>query len=99
MEVRRHPVEPAGPNGLRLRGDRDAGSPFGFFAGAQAMTRATEILAQREDVRRIPVLKPARLTLRAPRRRDAKAIARFAGDRRVAENTVRVPHPYTIEAA
>ncbi len=63
------------------------------------MTRATEVPVQREQERGVAVLKTARLTLRAPRRRDAKAIVRFAGDRRVAENTAHVPHPYTIEAA
>jgi RimJ/RimL family protein N-acetyltransferase len=63
------------------------------------MTRATDVSAPQEQQRGIPVLKTERLILRAPRRRDAKAIARFAGDRRVAENTAHVPHPYTIEDA
>ena len=63
------------------------------------MTRATDILAQRRKERIVPVLKTARLTLRAPRLRDAKAIAHFAGDRRVAENTTSVRHPYTIDDA
>jgi RimJ/RimL family protein N-acetyltransferase len=63
------------------------------------MTRLEEGLAQatREDT--IAVLKTARLVLRAPRRADANAIARLAGDRRVAENTARVPHPYRIADA
>jgi RimJ/RimL family protein N-acetyltransferase len=63
------------------------------------MTRSAEVLAQREQERDIPVLKTERLTLCAPRLRDAKAIARFAGDRRIAENTARIPHPYTIDDA
>jgi RimJ/RimL family protein N-acetyltransferase len=58
------------------------------------MTRAADT-----QERSVPVLKTARLTLRAPRLRDAKTIARFAADRRVAENTTRVPHPYTIDDA
>jgi RimJ/RimL family protein N-acetyltransferase len=42
----------------------------------------------------IPVLETARLILRAPRLGDVKPIAVLANDRRVAENTARVPHPY-----
>jgi len=60
------------------------------------MTLTTDVLAPRPRERGIPVLKTERLTLRAPCRRDAKAIARFAGDRRVADNTARIPHPYTV---
>lgn len=59
------------------------------------MTRDREVLAQREQERDIPVLKTERLKLRAPCLRDVSDIARFAGDLRIAENTVRVPHPYT----
>ncbi|BAT58388.1 putative succinyl-CoA transferase [Variibacter gotjawalensis] len=47
----------------------------------------------------MPVLETERLTLRAPRLEDAKAIAALAGDRRVAENTRRIPHPYRVEDA
>jgi RimJ/RimL family protein N-acetyltransferase len=43
----------------------------------------------------IPVLETERLVLRAPRLEDAKAIAVLANDRRIAENTRRIPHPYT----
>jgi RimJ/RimL family protein N-acetyltransferase len=43
----------------------------------------------------IPVLETERLTLRAPCLEDAKAIAALANDRRIAENTRRIPHPYT----
>jgi len=46
--------------------------------------------------RSIPVLATERLTLRAPCRGDVKAIARLAGDRRIAENTARIPHPYGL---
>lgn len=48
---------------------------------------------------RLPVLETARLVMRAPRLEDAKAIAALANDRRVAENTTRIPHPYTIADA
>jgi RimJ/RimL family protein N-acetyltransferase len=43
----------------------------------------------------IPVLETERLVLRAPRPEDAKAVAVLANDRRIAENTRRIPHPYT----
>jgi RimJ/RimL family protein N-acetyltransferase len=43
----------------------------------------------------IPVLGTERLVLRAPRLEDAKAVAALANDRRIAENTRRIPHPYT----
>jgi RimJ/RimL family protein N-acetyltransferase len=46
-----------------------------------------------------PVLETARLVLRAPRLEDAKAIARLANDRRIAENTTRIPHPYRVADA
>ena len=44
--------------------------------------------------RSIPVIETKRLTLRAPTLKDAKAIAVLANDRRIAENTARIPHPY-----
>jgi len=44
--------------------------------------------------RSIPVLETERLVLRAPRLGDAKAVAVLANDRRIAENTARIPHPY-----
>jgi RimJ/RimL family protein N-acetyltransferase len=37
--------------------------------------------------------------LRAPRSSDAEAIARLAGDRRIAGNTLRIPHPYSLADA
>jgi len=40
------------------------------------------------------VLETQRLTLRKPTAVDASAIARLANDRRIAENTRRLPHPY-----
>ena len=46
-----------------------------------------------------PVLATARLHLRAPRREDAPAIAALANDRRIAENTARIPHFYTLADA
>ena len=50
----------------------------------------SELLRERS----IPVLETERLILRAPRLGDAKAVAVLANDRRIAENTARIPHPY-----
>lgn len=63
------------------------------------MTLATQTLAQRTPKRSVPVLETERLMLRAPHRGDVKVISRLAGDRRVAENTARLPHPYRAEDA
>jgi len=45
------------------------------------------------------VLETERLTLRKPTLADVKAIARLANDRRIAENTARIPHPYKLADA
>jgi len=49
--------------------------------------------------RLLAVLETQRLVLRAPRLVDAKAIAALANDRRIAENTARIPHPYRMPDA
>lgn len=46
-----------------------------------------------------PVLETARLMLRAPRHDDAQALAMLVNDRRIAENTTRIPHPYGLADA
>jgi RimJ/RimL family protein N-acetyltransferase len=46
-----------------------------------------------------PVLETERLVLRAPRFEDAKRVAALVNDRRIAENTARIPHPYTMADA
>src|SRR6476469_10512892 len=45
------------------------------------------------------VLETERLSLRKPTLADVKAMARLASDRRIAENTRRVPHPYSVDDA
>ncbi|HEY4988039.1 MAG TPA: GNAT family N-acetyltransferase [Bradyrhizobium sp.] len=45
------------------------------------------------------VLETERLTLRRPTLADVKAIARLADDRRIAENTRRLPYPYLQDHA
>jgi RimJ/RimL family protein N-acetyltransferase len=63
------------------------------------MTLPEEVLAQTRRERSIPVLETERLTLRAPRHEDVKAIAILANDRRIAANTARIPHPYGVADA
>lgn len=47
----------------------------------------------------IPVLETKRLALRAPTLADAKTVEMLADDRRIAENTARIPHPYRMADA
>lgn len=63
------------------------------------MTLSEEVVAHTARERSIPVLETERLMLRAPRREDVKAIARLANDRRIAENTACIPHPYRLADA
>jgi RimJ/RimL family protein N-acetyltransferase len=46
-----------------------------------------------------PVLETERLFLRAPKLDDAKAIARLANNRKIAEMTSLIPHPYGVDDA
>ncbi|HTE75927.1 MAG TPA: GNAT family N-acetyltransferase [Xanthobacteraceae bacterium] len=59
----------------------------------------TPVLAREATARRIPALRTERLVLRALCQRDVPVIVQLAGDRRVAENTARIPHPYSTDAA
>ena len=63
------------------------------------MTLTEEVLAPKRQEHCVPVLKTERLTLRAPRQADAKAIASLVNDRRIAANTARIPHPYGLDDA
>jgi RimJ/RimL family protein N-acetyltransferase len=45
------------------------------------------------------VLQTDRLTLRRPTLADVRTIAHLANDRRIAENTRRLPHPYSVDHA
>ncbi len=58
------------------------------------MTLLEEIPSESFREGSIPVLETKRLALRAPRLEDAKTVAMLANDRRIAENTARIPHPY-----
>jgi RimJ/RimL family protein N-acetyltransferase len=63
------------------------------------MTLCEETLPEAFREASIPVLETERLVLRAPRPEDAKAVAALVNDRRIAENTARIPHPYRLEDA
>lgn len=58
-----------------------------------------EIPSESFRERSIPVLETGRLILRAPRLGDVKAVAALANDRRIAENTARIPYPYRLSDA
>ncbi len=64
-----------------------------------ASQTAKPVLAQQPEQRGLPVLETERLVLRTPRRGDIKAIVRLVNDRRVAENTARIPYPYGVDDA
>jgi RimJ/RimL family protein N-acetyltransferase len=63
------------------------------------MTLLEEIPSESFREGSIPVLETKRLALRAPRLEDAKMVATLANDRRIAENTARIPHPYKMADA
>jgi RimJ/RimL family protein N-acetyltransferase len=63
------------------------------------MTLTEEVHSPTRRERSLAVLETERLVLRAPRREDAKALARLINDRRIAINTARIPHPYSLEDA
>jgi len=82
----------------------------GFATGTRALKLGVCIREQEpEMLQDIPtptlresrscVLETERLTLRRPTLADVKAIANLANDRRIAENTRRLPHPYSQEHA
>jgi RimJ/RimL family protein N-acetyltransferase len=63
------------------------------------MTLPQEIPEETFRERSIPVLETERLILRAPCLADVKAVSALANDRRIAENTLRIPHPYRLADA
>src|SRR5262245_53522188 len=63
------------------------------------MTLLEPIAPESLRERSTSVLETERLILRRPRLADAKAIAALANDRRIAENTLRIPHPYSLADA
>jgi len=63
------------------------------------MTLLEPIAAETLREASIPVLETERLVLRAPRLEDMEKIVMLANERRIAENTARIPHPYTRKDA
>ena len=63
------------------------------------MTVLDRIAPETIPERSLPVLETERLVLRAPRLEDATSIAALVNDRRIAENTLRIPHPYGLADA
>jgi RimJ/RimL family protein N-acetyltransferase len=68
--------------------------------GARVMT-SLELAARKPSRNAGPAatMTTERLVLRSPRPADAKAIVRLINDRRIAENTARIPHPYGVADA
>src|ERR1700719_2410606 len=100
------PVEPAG----HKKAPKGGGKPASLFYCVRSAKVAFCCRIQEPDMLQdIPtsslrgaspcVLETERLTLRRPTLADVKAIARLANDRRIAENTRRLPHPYSEEHA
>src|SRR6266566_5508248 len=93
------PVEPA--SSRRLQGEAGNRPPF-LFAYVFAFQEPDMLQDIPTPTLREPtscVLETERLTLRRPTLADVKAIARLANDRRIAENTRRLPHPYSPDHA
>src|ERR1700674_3905994 len=88
-----------GPNRVP-RGETGCRLPSSLLSkGARAMTLLDPIAAETLREASIPVLETERLVLRAPRLEDAGKIVMLANERRIAENTARIPHPYTLADA
>jgi RimJ/RimL family protein N-acetyltransferase len=63
------------------------------------MTPSEDVSAPTRRRCSIPVLETKRLTLRAPRQSDIATLAVLANDRRIAENTLRIPQPFGVAEA
>src|SRR5215472_7425606 len=72
-------------------------SPCNDVAGSKCVEELSGEKSFRE--RSLSVLATERLILRAPCFEDAKTIATLANERRIAENTLRIPHPYGLADA
>ncbi len=63
------------------------------------MSLLEDVATETRRERSTPVLETERLTLRPPCHGDAKAIAFMVNDRRIADNTARIPHPCSADDA
>jgi RimJ/RimL family protein N-acetyltransferase len=85
------------------RGDGKPASPFSYGVFFRRIMEPDDML---QDIppgtlreARACVLETERLTLRRPTLADVNAITTLANDRRIAENTRRLPHPYSQDDA
>src|SRR5881394_1862849 len=101
MEVRRRVSRPGGPPKGSDEGETGSRLPLMVFKtdGARPMTLLDRTPTDTFHEGSTPVLETERLCLRAPRLEDAKQIAALVNDRRIAENTIRIPHPYAVADA
>ena len=83
------------------KGRRETGLPFlfAYFSHSKELDMLQDIPIRTLRESSPCVLETERLTLRRPTLADVKAIARLANDRRIAENTRRLPHPYSSDHA
>lgn len=80
------------------KGETGCRLPLSIFL-EPVMTLLEGIIDQTRREHALPVLETEQLTLRPPRRGDAKAIAALANDRHIAANTARIPHPFGVSDA
>src|ERR1041385_7846367 len=85
--------------GSKSEGETGCRLPLGALKGARVMTCLETLPPTTLRERLLAVLETQRLVLRAPQLEDAKTIAALANDRRIAENTARIPHPYRVADA
>ena len=74
-------------------------APLIAFQGARAVTLLDLAATESRREGPVPSLETERLILRPPGLDDAKTLAGLVNDRRIAENTLRIPHPYELADA
>src|SRR3954464_12819386 len=85
--------------GSKAEGETGCRLPPRCFERSPVMTCLETLPPTALAERLLTVLETQRLVLRAPQLGDAKAIAALANDKRIAENTARIPHPYRVADA
>ena len=68
-------------------------------SGAVSTADDKWIIVEARNITTVPILETARLRLRPFTVADAPAVARMVSDRRVAELTLNIPHPYPADLA
>jgi RimJ/RimL family protein N-acetyltransferase len=84
-----------------MQGETGCRLPFSLLRSLEPRVMTSLETGSRESAcpASIPVLATKRLVLRAPHAGDATAIASLINDRRIADNTARIPHPYSLADA